>query len=134
MPASSAHVTTTRASRYLAQLCRHGGKLGRIGASHRPRSHRNGGARPDVLHTEWSDTDGVIDFGWGRCTLRATDDTLTLYAESEDPQQLQRIQEGIARSLARIGRRDRLTVAWSSPEPGSAGSPNRPNPGPASTS
>ena len=88
MPVSSAHVTTTRASRYLAQLCRHGGKMGRIAAAHRPRSHRNGGARPEVLHSAWSDTDGVIDFGdlttsWAVCELAVAITSLLHHAGAE---------------------------------------------------
>ncbi len=111
MPASQAQVRTHRAGRYLAQLCNHGSQLARI-TVHRPRAHGDGGPPPAVRHAGWSENDGVIDFGWGRCTLRATDDTLILTAEAEDVQNLQRIQEGVARRLERIGRRDRLTVIW----------------------
>jgi hypothetical protein len=120
MPASQASVRTDRASRYLAQLCNHGSQMGRL-ALHRPRSHSDGGAPPAVQHAEASDTDGVIDFGWGRCALHATDDALTLTAEADDPENLCRIQEGVARRLERIGRRDRLTVSWSqTPEVGAS--------------
>jgi cytochrome P450 len=70
-------------------------------------------------HAESSDTDGIIDFGHGRCTLHATGQELQLQAEAYDEQQLQRIQEAIAVRLERI---DRLTVTWRQipPEPGSA--------------
>jgi hypothetical protein len=71
-----------------------------------------GHAPPVARHTEASQTDGIIDFGWGRCTLHATDEELVLHAEADDPQQLQRLQDGIARRLESIGRRDRLTVTW----------------------
>ncbi len=114
MPASQAHVPTHRASRYLAQLCKHGGQMSRI-TFHQPRPHGASGAPPVPEHTDWSDTDGVIDFGWGRCSLHASDRDLTLLAEAEDQQQLQRIQDGVARRLERIGRRDRLTVTWQTP-------------------
>jgi hypothetical protein len=116
MPASHAHVRTDRAPRYLAQLCNHGSQLGRI-TVHRPRSHGDGGAPPAVWHADWSDTDGVIDFGWGRCTLHATGEALMLTAEADDVQNLQRIQEGVARRLERIGRRDRLSLTWRSARP-----------------
>lgn len=117
MPTSQAHVPTDRAGRYLAQLCSHGGQLGRI-ASHRRRSAGAGGAPPAVRHAEASDTDRVIDFGSGRCTLHATDEALILTAEADDQQNLDQIQEGLARRLERIGRRDQLTVTWSrAPEP-----------------
>jgi cytochrome P450 len=111
MPASEAHIPTARASRYLAQLCRHSGQMARPGfrQSHR---HSAGGAPLAVRDTDWSDSTGIINFGGGRCTLQATGEALTLRAEADDPQQLQRIQDGIARRVGRIGRRDALTVTW----------------------
>jgi hypothetical protein len=123
MPASQAHVRTDRAGRYLAQLCDHSSHLGRMAAQW-PRLHGAGDgtgagnstgdadAPLAVVHADWSGTEGVIDFGWGRCTLQATDETLTLTAEADNQLNLQRIQEGIARRLAKVGRRDRLSVAW----------------------
>jgi len=109
--ASQAQVPTSRAGRYLAQLCSHGAKMKRP-AFHHPRGHADGSAPPAAQHADWSDTEGTIEFGWGRCTLRATDDALILSAEADDEQLLQRVEEGIARGLERIGRRDQLTVTW----------------------
>jgi cytochrome P450 len=111
MPVSLAHVPTPRARRYLAQLGRHSRQLGRL-AVHQPGRHSPDGTAPTARPAEWSDTSGIIDFGWGRCTLDATAEALTLRAEAGDPDQLQRIQDGIARRVERIGRRDRLTVTW----------------------
>jgi cytochrome P450 len=122
MPASHAQVPTTRARRYLAQLCRHGRQLGQL--SLRPaHGHDAGGAPPVPRHAGGTSTDGVIDFGWGRCTLRATSEALTLRAEAGDQEQLQRIQDGITARLERIGRRDQLTVTWNQapPDAGPAG-------------
>lgn len=133
MLTSEARIPTTRASRYLAQLCKHTGQLGQLGhrMPHRPRAH--GDARhdghtsddgpPNVQHSDWSDTEGTIDFGQGRCGLRATDDALLLRVEADSPQQLQRIQTGIARRLERIGRRDELVVRWSQAPPDAPVSP-----------
>ncbi|WP_194918703.1 DUF2218 domain-containing protein [Catenulispora rubra] len=118
MPASQAHVRTDRARRYLAQLCDHGSRLGRL-AGHRPRSH-GAGTAPPAARSEHSDTDGVIDFGWGRCTLHAAGQALILTAEADDEQSLQRLQEGVAYRLERIGRRDQLTVTWQQPPPGTS--------------
>lgn len=111
MFSSQAHIPTDRASRYLAQLGKHTGQLGRL-SLHRVQRHGHGAAPPEVAHSEWSDSDGVIAFGQGRCTLRATDGALILHAEAADPEQLRRIQDGVARRLEGIGRRDRLTVSW----------------------
>jgi hypothetical protein len=111
MPTSHAHVRTDRAGRYLAQLCNHGSQLARIPVD-RHRAHGDGGPPPAVQRADCSETDGLIDFGWGRCTLRATDDALILTAEADDMQKLHQIQDGVARRLERIGRRDRLTLSW----------------------
>lgn len=119
MPASQAHVATERASRYLAQLCEHTRKMSDPG-SHRSRGHRRhgDGAEPPVAqHVEWSQTSGLIDFGWARCTLRASGSELALSAEAGDDQHLQRVQDAIAARLEAIGRRDRLTVAWNQARP-----------------
>lgn len=116
MYTSEATVATTRASRYLAQLGRHTGQMSHL-SFHRTMRHGQGDSPPEVAHSEWSETDAVIAFGQGRCTLHATDDSLTLHAEANDLEQLRRIQDGIARRLERIGRRDELTVAWSTPAP-----------------
>jgi hypothetical protein len=137
MPASYAYVSTSRAGRYLAQLCSHGRLMSRL-ARHRPSGrgqgqgqgqghghgdgdgdgdgHGNDGA-PPVATASSAGSEGIIDFGWGRCTLRATAGTLTLCAEAGDPQRLQQIQDGISARLQRIGRRDQLTVTWTEAPP-----------------
>jgi hypothetical protein len=129
MPSSYAHVPTSRAGRYLDQLCSHGRLMGRL-ARHRPTGrgqgpggdggggggHGNDGA-PPVATASSAGTEGIIDFGWGRCTLRATAGALTLHAEAGDPRRLQQIQDGISARLQRIGRRDRLTVTWTEAKP-----------------
>jgi hypothetical protein len=111
MPASQARVLTSRASRYLAQLCSHSSQMSRA-ASHRPRKHSDGGAPPAARLTSQTGADGVIDFGWGRCTLHATSEALILHAEAGDQQQLRQIQDGLTARLERIGRRDQLTLSW----------------------
>src|SRR5271170_645701 len=121
MPASYAHVPTDSASRYLTQLCRHGGLMNRI-VRHRPPGHghkHEDGSSPPIATAVSSGAAGIIDFGWGRCTLQATIDTLTLHAEADDPGHLRQIQDGVTARLRRIGRRDQLTVTWTqATEPG----------------
>jgi hypothetical protein len=121
MPASQACVPTDRASRYLTHLCNHSGQMSTIALSH-GHGHDDGGAASMPQHAEWSDTDGVINFGRGRCTLHATGEGLVLRAEADDQQQLRRIQDAVTVRLERIGRRDRLAVTWrqTPPEAGSA--------------
>ena len=83
MPTAQAQVPTDRASRYLAQLCKHGSQMG-VRALHQPRGHGDGGPPPKVRHAEWTDTEGIIDFGWGNCRMHASDERLVLLAEADD--------------------------------------------------
>jgi hypothetical protein len=115
MLTSEAHVPTEHPSRYLAQLCRHAQQVHRV--RHMPRSHDGGGAQapPRVQHVEWSQTHGIISFGWGQCTIQADPGTLILRAEAADEENLRRVQEIVAADIARFGRRDHLTVNWQRP-------------------
>ncbi len=108
---AEAHVQTEHPSRYLVQLCRHAQQAHRL--SHRPRGHDGDAqAPPEVQHVEWSETRGTISFGWGRCTMQATPGTLTLRAEADGEQNLQRILDIVAADIERFGKRDHLTVNW----------------------
>ena len=110
MFSSTAHVLTDRAGRYATQLCDHAGQLAGLPGRHLSRAGHAGA--PRVGRAEYSGTEGSIDFPWGRCTLRATPDRLILRAEADGEEQLERIQEGVASRLRRIGRRDGLAVTW----------------------
>ncbi|MER5748593.1 cytochrome P450 [Streptomyces sp. NPDC002088] len=125
MPASQARIPTGRAERYLTQLCAHISKLSRTdltGAAPLRHGHGEGSADSMPRRVESSGPGGVVDFGWGRCTLRADGENLVLRAEADDQQRLQRIQDAIAQRLERIGRHDGLTVTWrpTPPEAGTA--------------
>jgi hypothetical protein len=116
MPASIARVPTSRASRYLAQLCSHGSLMSRL-AGHRQDHGDGDNGMPPATTVGSSGADGIIDFGWGRCTLHSTTDELTLHAEADDQRHLERVQGGITARLERIGRRDRLAVTWTPADP-----------------
>ena len=109
-----ATVHTERATRYLAQFCKHATAMG--GASgHGPRLHRHGTPADATLqaHAEWSQTHGIITFTpGGRCTMDADANTLTVSIEATDEQALRRIQDIVTRDLARFSNRDPLTVDW----------------------
>jgi hypothetical protein len=110
MPAAEATVRTQHPGRYLIQLCTHTSKMdGHL--RHRPRAH-GGAAAPEIQHAEWTSTDGTITLNWGRWTMQAAPGALTLRAEADSGENLQRIQDLLTARLEKIGRRDHLTVAW----------------------
>jgi hypothetical protein len=125
MLAAEALVKTEDPGRYLVQLCRHAQQVHRL--RHRPRAHGSAGQPPPkVQHVEWSETSGMISFGWGRCTMQVSPGTLSLRAEAADEESLQRVQGIIARDIERFGKRNRLAVIWQraqapSAQPGQAG-------------
>ena len=110
MLAAEAHVETDRPGRYLVQLCRHFTHQGRH-LRHRRPPHLAGAADAHA-HVEWSETHGVVDLGWGRCTMQATPEALTLRAEADDEEHLQRLQHLLGGHLGRFGRRDQLRITW----------------------
>ena len=116
-----AQIETERPSRYLVQLCKHAASMG---GAHEPRVHlRDMLARREVrVHAEWSDTHGTVTFNpWGRCTIHANANTLTLRIEAANEEDLRRIQDIVTRDLDRFSRRDHLTVNWHGGEaPGQA--------------
>ena len=110
MPTAEAYVETERASRYLVQLCRHFSHLRR----HESRlDQHEGQARPEVkAHVDWSETHGIVSFGWGHCTIQAKPGALALRAEAPDEEHLQRVQDLVAEHIERFGRRDHLKANW----------------------
>lgn len=111
MHSAEARVQTSGASRYLARLCQHAGKM-RSHIGHRPGGHSDSGGPPEIRSAEWSDTSGYLVLSLGRCTLQATDGMLTIRAEASTPENLAQIQLLISRRLEGFGRRERLTVTW----------------------
>jgi hypothetical protein len=117
MPAAHARIETERASRYLTQLCQH---IQSIYSSRGPLSHAR--RTPPVAHTQgrpaepprvaWTDIQGTVTFGDATITLQAGPGALLLRAEAASDRSLQQAQELVTGLLARIGRRDNLSVTW----------------------
>ncbi|GAA2050886.1 hypothetical protein GCM10009839_67020 [Catenulispora yoronensis] len=124
MPVVRATVHTPRAARYLAQLLSHTRHLD-TGGMHRRGNH----AGPATAHTasivettagdaEATDesaaecTTGRVTLGGASCDLTAGPTALTLVVTADDLDQLRSLQASVTRTLERIGRRDRLEVAW----------------------
>ena len=120
MPTAEARVQTSRADRYLAQLCEHLGRLqhgppagrGRSpGASHGPAAA--GHASPPVVrHIEQDATRAQIEFDWGTCALAATSAELVVQVHADNPGELALGQWLLGGRIETIGRRDRLSVEW----------------------
>jgi hypothetical protein len=89
---------------------RHLGQMSQM--RHRVPVRHGGQAPPAIQRVDWSDTTGTIRFAQGACTLHANDNALTLRVEADDEDTLHQLQQGIARRLDTIGRRDNLTVHW----------------------
>jgi hypothetical protein len=134
MLTAEALVQTDRPHRYLVQLCKHASQMGQH-RGHRPRTHDGADTHtpPEIQHTEWSDTHGIVKLNWGQWTVHAAPGTLTLRAEAIDEKNLQQIQDLLGGRLEKIGRRDHLTVAWQRPDaptaqPGDAHEAGNPRP------
>ncbi|MGH2851781.1 MAG: DUF2218 domain-containing protein [Solirubrobacteraceae bacterium] len=93
MPSSIAHVTTTKPTPYLKQLCKHFGHKSEV---------------------TFDDERGEIHLPSGVCALDATaDGTLTLIATATDAESLATLERVIGGHLERFGARDELAVSWS---------------------
>jgi len=99
MLTAQGRIETGRASRYLVQLCEH---LNQMARHDTHRSHTHNGAPPSVEDVEQSDTDAVITFDCGRCTLRATADSLILRVEAAEAENGQRIQNMLTQRLQTV--------------------------------
>ena len=113
MPSLQTKIQTERASRYLVQFCKHAATMG--GEGHRARMHLQAGmVRHEVqVNADWSDTSGTVTFTpWGRCTLDADAETLSLRIDAADQDGLTQIRDIITRDLKRFSNRNPLTVTW----------------------
>lgn len=90
MPKSTATISTSSASRYLQQLCKHFG-------------HK--------VPVDFTAEKGRIALPFGVCELRTGDGSLTLCAISE-ADSLERMEQVIADHLARFAFRENLTLTW----------------------
>jgi DNA-binding PadR family transcriptional regulator len=88
---STATVSTPKAARYAAQLCKH--------FAHKIPAHFEG-------------SDGEIGFGAGTCRLHAEGETLTTTVEGADEEAVARLQDVVGRHLVRFAFREELAVVW----------------------
>ena len=98
MPTAEAQLPTSRADRYVAQLCDHLGHMQEDVGAH---AHGGGthGPPPAVRGIHRDDSHARIEFDWGRCVLTASSDLLTVRVEAEDAPALAVGQELLARRI-----------------------------------
>ena len=135
MPTSAAHVPTSRAGRYLDQLCEHLDQMAhgpdarahsahgvdgeRNGATHggqegqrEPEGQTGDGGPPAVRRIDRKGSQARVEFDWGTCDLTATADQLTVHVSAGSADELARGQHLMQRRIETIGRRDQLMVTW----------------------
>jgi hypothetical protein len=99
VPTAEAQIRTESASAYLAELCR--------------QLDERATTRGDVrVRIEWSESDGVVDFGWGRCAIHADPNALSLRVEANDQETVESLQELFTRHLQHIAPDAELEVSW----------------------
>jgi hypothetical protein len=92
---SEASVATEKPVPYMKQLCKHFG-------------HK--------VEATFDDERGAIHLGAGLCELDATGaGALALKLSAEDAESLARLEHVVGSHLERFGRRDELSVSWSTP-------------------
>ncbi|MGB0608535.1 MAG: DUF2218 domain-containing protein [Paracoccaceae bacterium] len=88
---SSTTIKTQKASGYLQQLCKHF-------------SHK--------IEVKFNGQDGWIEFAFGRAELRADENVLTLVANSQNPENLDKLKKVLASHLERFAFRESLKIKW----------------------
>ncbi|MBK1697778.1 DUF2218 domain-containing protein [Rhodovibrio salinarum] len=91
MLTSSTHIQSDKASRYLAQLCKHF-------------AHK--------VPAQWDQTWGEIEFASGQCRLESDDTTLTIVCQAADDESLKQVQGIVENHLVRFAWREDLAITW----------------------
>ena len=88
---SSTTIKTQKASGYLQQLCKHF-------------SHK--------IEVQFDAQAGWIEFAFGRAELRADENMLTMVANSQNPENLDKLKKVLASHLERFAFREDLKIKW----------------------
>lgn len=88
---SEARVPTEKASRYIAQLCKHF-------------AHK--------ITVDYDAQQGRADFPFGVCRMQADTTSLVMQCEAPDPEALKRVESVVGVHLERFAWREKPTVAW----------------------
>ncbi|WP_204077460.1 DUF2218 domain-containing protein [Planotetraspora phitsanulokensis] len=98
MPVSTAHVATSRPSRYIKQLVSHMG--------HKVTAELSGDGR------------GTLAFAQGTCVLTPARDHLELIVTAADAEAVAGVQDVVTRHLVRFAAQEELDVEWTEPVEG----------------
>lgn len=88
------HVATPEASRYLVRLCYHWSRK---------------------IAVEYDEHQGLANFPWGSCQLRADAQALHFACSAATPEELARIQLGIDEHVKLFSRKAPMAVQWQNP-------------------
>lgn len=88
---SNALVTVENPNRYINRLCKHW-------------AHK--------FEVEQSELAGTIDFGHTLCTLTAADNKLKLHLKSNQPEELDKMQQVVANHLIGMSNQNIVNVTW----------------------
>jgi hypothetical protein len=88
---SAARVPTDKASRYIAQLCKHF-------------AHK--------IAVDYDAQRGRADFPFGVCLMEADAEALVMHCEAPDAEALKRVESVVAVHLERFAWREKPTVDW----------------------
>lgn len=91
---SDAHVATEKASKYIAQLCKHF-------------AHK--------IAVEYDAAQGRADFPFGVCRMEASEQALLLRCEAPDAAALERVEGVVAIHLEKFAWREKPEIAWTAP-------------------
>lgn len=91
MHEARSEVTSEKAQRYLAQLCKHF-------------AHK--------IPVKWDETTGHSDFGFGVCEMEAGDGLLRLTCKAPTPDGLERVKYIVEDHVVRFGWRENIAVTW----------------------
>lgn len=88
---TTATIQTVKARRYMKALVNHFNKK---------------------VSAAYTDDSGYIEFGFGRCDIQASDDTLTFQATSNDADNLNLLQGVISNHLVRFTQNEIPDLTW----------------------
>ncbi|UVE18370.1 DUF2218 domain-containing protein [Pseudomonas sp. LS44] len=88
---AASHVVTTTPGRYIGRLCKHF-------------AHK--------LEVQYDEQQGSIEFAFGRCLLNAEGDGLTLRVESANHEDLEKLQQVVARHFEQFAWQEALQLEW----------------------